>query len=80
MNIAVGVDPAEVAGDEEAVFAQLGRRLLRHLPVALEHVGAAHLDLPISPCGTSAPVSGSVIFSSTPGSGKPTVPARRSPS
>jgi len=39
------VDLAEIAGDEKTVGMKLGRRLFRHAPVALEHIGAAHLDI-----------------------------------
>ena len=43
-DIAVGVDHRHVAGDEPAVRAQLFRRFLGHLPIALEHVRPAHLQ------------------------------------
>ena len=45
VDMAVGVDPAQVAGDEEAVGAEFRRRPVRHPPVAQEDVRAAHLDL-----------------------------------
>ena len=44
MDVALVVDLAEVAGDEEAVAAEFGLGLLRHPPVALEHVRALDLD------------------------------------
>ena len=43
-DVAVVADQPEVAGDEEAVGAELGRGLLRHPPVALEDVRPLHLD------------------------------------
>ena len=45
-DIAVAVDAGEVAGDEEAVVAELGPGLLGIPPIALEDVGAAHLEHP----------------------------------
>ena len=45
MDIAVCVDHPEITGDEEAVLPQFGSGLLRHLPIPLEDVRAAHLDL-----------------------------------
>ena len=44
MDIAARVDHAEIAGDEEAIGAELGLRLLRIAPIALEDVGALDLD------------------------------------
>ena len=44
MQIATRVELAEVAGDEEAVGAEFGRGLFRHVPVAGEHVRPLHLD------------------------------------
>ena len=43
-DIAVGVDLAQIAGDEKPVVAQFGGGFLGHLPIALEHVRPAHLD------------------------------------
>ncbi len=43
-DVARSIDDPEVAGDEEAVGAELRRRLLRHSPIAAEDVGPAHLD------------------------------------
>src|SRR6056297_318883 len=45
-EVAVCVERAEITGDEEAVLTELGRRLFRHFPVALEDVRAPDLDLP----------------------------------
>ena len=42
--IAIGIDAAEIAGDEEAVGPEFGFRLLRHPPIALEHIGSTHFD------------------------------------
>src|SRR5229473_5881894 len=44
MYIALAVDLAEIAGDEEAVVAEFGFGLFGHPPIALEDVGAFHLD------------------------------------
>ena len=51
MHVAALVDPADVAGDEESVGAELRLGLFRHAPVAGEDVRTAHLenaDLPRS--------------------------------
>src|SRR5205085_1153511 len=44
MHIALAVDLAEVAGNEESVVAKFGFGLFRHAPVTPEHVRALHLD------------------------------------
>src|SRR3546814_13824618 len=44
VHIAAPVDLAEIAGNEKAVRPELLPGLLRHAPVALEHVGPLHLD------------------------------------
>src|SRR6185295_19721152 len=44
MNIAALVDLADVARDEKAVVPKLRFSLLGHVPIALEHIGPAHLD------------------------------------
>src|SRR5882757_7631407 len=44
MHITVGVDLAEIAGDEEAIVAEFGPRLFRHPPVTLEDVRAFYFD------------------------------------
>ena len=45
MDIAVLVDPAWIASDEEPVLAQFCDGLLRHLPVAYEDIRSAQFDL-----------------------------------
>src|SRR5215470_7648755 len=40
MDVALAVDLAEVAGDEESVAAEFGFCFFRHAPVTPEHVGA----------------------------------------
>src|SRR6185437_16198389 len=44
VDIALAVDLAEIAGDEEAVVAEFRLGLLRHAPIALEHIRALDLD------------------------------------
>src|SRR5262249_13017774 len=44
-EIAVGVEPADVAGPEEAVRPELAARLLRVAPAAPEDVGAVDLEV-----------------------------------
>src|SRR5262249_30226120 len=44
MDVALVVDLAEVAGDEEAIGPEFRLGLLRHAPVALEYVRALDLD------------------------------------
>jgi len=44
VHVVARIDHAEIAGDEEAVWTELGLGLLRHAPIALEHVRALHLD------------------------------------
>src|SRR5205085_4733249 len=43
-DVAALVHLADVAGAEPAVVGELLPGLLRHAPVALEHIGAFHLD------------------------------------
>ena len=44
VNIALRVDLADIAGDEKPVRAKLGLGLLRHTPIAAEHVRTLDLD------------------------------------
>ena len=46
MDIAARVDHAEIAGDEEAIGAELGPGLLRIAPIALKDIGTLDLDHP----------------------------------
>src|ERR1700682_6824127 len=46
VHVAVTVDLAEIAGDEEAVVAEFGLGLFRHPPVTPEDVRALDLDHP----------------------------------
>src|SRR4029079_18960058 len=91
--VALGIDLAEVAGDEEAVVTEFGFCLLRHPPITLEHVRALGLDpadlvardllhdLRLGGArASSVPGSGSVTRTETPGRGWPTAPGTRSPS
>ena len=43
-HAALCVDGANIAGDEPAVCGEVLARLLRHAPVALEDIGALHLE------------------------------------
>ena len=44
VQIAVGIEQAQIAGDEKAVTPQVFAGFSGHVPVAFEDVGAAHLD------------------------------------
>ena len=44
MHIAIVINPAQITGDEKAIGAKFSCGFFRHMPIALEHVGAFHLD------------------------------------
>jgi hypothetical protein len=44
VDVAIGIDKAEIAGDEEAVGAEFRLGFLRHAPVAGKDVRPLHLD------------------------------------
>jgi hypothetical protein len=80
MNVAVRVDPTEIASNEEAVRPEFLRSLFPYPPVAAKDVWALDLDDADLPLATVSPLSMAQMRTSTPGSAKPTVPALRSPS
>src|ERR1019366_7339870 len=43
-DIALRIHGSQIAGDEKTVGAEFGFRLVRHPPIALEHIGTAYLD------------------------------------
>jgi len=67
------VDGDEVSGVEPAVFLQLFIRFLGVPPIAFQNVRPRTISSPISPVGTSSPVSGLMDFASVPGIALPTV-------
>ena len=69
-HIAIRVDAADVAGLEEAVGGEFLAGLLRHVPVALEHVGPAHLDAADLALRARPRPASSCTRSSTPGKRK----------
>ncbi|MNG11549.1 hypothetical protein D3C84_950970 [compost metagenome] len=46
MQVTPGIDFPQVAADEVAIATKLVGSLLRHAPVALEHIGALDFDHP----------------------------------